>query len=242
MPLLAITTVSRFPRIRALPRLLGAIRWQEGQFLVGEGLEDHAVMDVTWAGARAYALFFGKRLPTEAEWEKAARGSSDFRRFPWGNTLPSRYHANAASFYDNQTVPVGNFSPIGNSPYGVAELLGRFEWTGDWFGRFYYADNFSQVPVEDPKGPEWGIDHPIRGVGTFAALGDEEYLQPLAFRYQWAFEFGYGHLFADDETGFRTALSWPPRGSDRSGHNRGSWPPRVNQRAFPEPRRYASDY
>ena len=167
----------------------------------------HAVMDVTWAGARAYARYHGKRLLTEAEWERAARGS-DQRIFPWGNELPTPYHADINFYFANEGRPVGHFSPLGDSPFGVADLLGSFEWVEDWYGIEYYRDKYADLPVHNPRGPEWGIDHPARGLSRMTTFnGNDEYLAPLAFRYQWVFEFGYGHLFAHNETGFRCALS-----------------------------------
>lgn len=188
---------------------IGALRWDGSTFTVREGLEEHAVMDVTWEGSKAYALYHGRRLPTEAQWEKAARGRS-LQTFPWGDRLPGRYHAHV-NLYNEEDIldsfPVGQYSPAGDSPYGVADLMGGFEWVEDWFDAFYYRDNYAPVPLHNPRGPEWGQDHPVRGVSPAASfLGPEQYLSPLSFRYQWVFEFNMGHLFAHSETTFRTVL------------------------------------
>jgi len=190
-----------------IPELIRAIRWDGERFLPVPGTENHPVMDVTWSGAITYAFYLGKRLPTEAEWEKAARGT-DGRRFPWGNEIPTRYHANVNAFFGESFRPVGSFSPVGDSPYGVADVLGGFEWVDDWFGIHYFRDHLSDLPLRNPEGPRWGLDHVIRGVAVFFRFfGDRFNLEPLSFRYQWVFEFQHGHLFAHKSTGFRCALT-----------------------------------
>jgi formylglycine-generating enzyme required for sulfatase activity len=209
------------------PKHVRAIRWDGECFAVQEGMEEHPAVDVTWSGAVTYAFYHGKRLPTEAEWEKAARGT-DGRRYPWGDALPTRYHANVNAFFGADYAPVGSFSPTGDSPYGVADVLGGFEWVDDWFGIHYFEDNASSAPLVDPRGPMWGFDHPIRGVAVFNRFeGDRFNIEPLAFRYQWIFEFEHGHLFADRDTGFRLALTPfqgdapPPEGARPAGGARG---------------------
>lgn len=211
------------PRARfvdRLPEILGVITWDGDRFQVREGHEDHPVVDVTWAGSNAYARFYGKRLPTEAEWEKAARGT-DARRYPWGNAAPTPYHAHVKVAQGNEFTPVGAFSPTGDSPYGVADLFGGFEWVHDWFDEFYYHNNYASRPIANPTGPEWGRDRPVRGVSVYQTTAGDEYLNPLSFRYQWIFEFGHGHLFAHSDTGFRAALSAPHADHDASKEAKG---------------------
>jgi formylglycine-generating enzyme required for sulfatase activity len=180
-----------------------------GGFHVMPGKERCPVADVTWYGAEAYLRFRGKRLPSEAEWEKAARGV-DGARFPWGDGVPNAYRVNLNSALGHQLLPVGQFSPEGDSPYGVTDMVSEaFEWTGDWFNPYYYADSYSEAPLHNPRGTSWGRSHSIRGFPSIlqfpkASVEEDE---PVSFRYSWRFEFMIGDTFGNDQTAFRGVAS-----------------------------------
>ena len=134
---------------------------QDGIWQPSKGYEDHPTIEVTWFGARAYCQWAGRRLPNEAEWEKAARGplsgSEDGRIYPWGDEIDcdKAQYANCGG----GLLPVSS-KPAGASPYGVLGLSGNtWEWVFDWYAEDYYTTS----RAENPLGPDDGETRVLRG-------------------------------------------------------------------------------
>ena len=127
---------------------------------------DLPVVGVDWHDANSYCQWAGRRLPTDAEWERAARGT-DERKFPWGNDAPTGENARFGKKYRNPVYKDG-VATVGShrkgaSPFGVEDLSGNVgEWVADWF-----TDSFSSADTRNPKGPPSGDGKVLRGGGWY---------------------------------------------------------------------------
>lgn len=134
------------------------IEYRNGKYQPKSGYENHPVIEVSWFGAMAYAEWAGKRLPTEAEWEKVAIGGLAGKKYPWGDSIDS----SRANYGENvgQTTPVGRYPP---NNYGLYNMGGNVcEWVSDWYGEDYYSSSDS---YRNPQGPNYGSERVIRGAG-----------------------------------------------------------------------------
>jgi len=132
--------------------------WEMAGFRCGPAYPDHPVVGVSWRDALAYTDWCSMRLPTEAEWEYAARGGLVGRHFPCGDSLEPA-HGNFNKSDQRGPLAVGSYPPNG---FGLYDMQGNVvEWVADWYAPDYY----SHSPAANPQGPESGRFRVIRGGG-----------------------------------------------------------------------------
>ena len=155
------------------------------------GRAQHPVVLVSWHDAQAYCAWAGGRLPTEAEWEKAARGGLEEKRYPWGDEIDP-----SLANYDNRegTTPVGSYPANG---YGLYDMAGNvWEWVADWYDAKYYRES----PAQNPQGPEKGAVRVLRG-GAWLLFAQ---FCRVAYRFRNSPDFRFNLI------GFRLAMTAAP--------------------------------
>jgi sulfatase modifying factor 1 len=165
--------------------------WGMDIYKCGPNFPDYPVVGVTWADAMAYAKWKGFRLPTEAEWEYAARGGLIGKSYPSGNEMDSTM----ANYYPVQghTMPVGSYPPNG---YGLYDMAGNVvEWVYDFYSKNYYLES----PYENPSCPFYGKRRVIRGGGWRSGIGCITVYFRQSLRPYWV-DFNVGFRCAKDIT------------------------------------------
>ena len=140
------------------------IKRSAGKWSIESGYNKHPVVGVTWYGAVAYAKWIGKRLPTEAEWELAAKGGNDDALYTTGDDIEKTQ----ANFFSSDTTAVMSYAP---NSFGLYDMAGNvYEWCQDWYGYNYYETSIQEP--ENPQGPLQGVYRVLRG-GCWKSLKED---------------------------------------------------------------------
>jgi formylglycine-generating enzyme required for sulfatase activity len=187
----AEVTNERYAQFLKASRRAAPYHWIKGQ--VPNGKEAHPVVNVSWEDASVFCQTAGKRLPTEAEWERACRGIAEGRMYPWGDTAPT---AGDAHFDAEGTAAVCQKT---KNYFGLCDAIGNvWEWVADWYARDYYK----VAPATNPRGPSEGLYRVIRGGSWF----DQPPLFLTCSYRSWARQ-----TERSPTIGFRCAKSFSPR-------------------------------
>lgn len=151
-------TIAQYAAFVAAAKHRAPYNWPEGKPPAGRA--SYAINAIDWNDAKAYCEWAGKRLPTEAEWERAARGNQQGATYPWGDREPTKKDACYDTSFSGPC-ETGTFPP---NDFGLFDMAGGvWEWTADWYGREYYAES----PAANPTGLATGHYRVIRG-GSWA--------------------------------------------------------------------------
>ena len=186
---------------------LTRIEYVEGKYRAKLGYENHPMVVVNWYAAMAYAEWIGKRLPTEAEWEKAARGGLSGLKYPWGNTIDSS-RANY-NWHIDDTTAVGKYPPNG---YGLYDMIGNvWEWCLDEYSTTFYAISPARNPLSGANSIKWILNNYI-GIKSHRVMRGGSYASAPgtnAWEVTVSGRFGYLPVNAA-RTGFRCVRAVSP--------------------------------